>query len=264
MFTDLFGSDVHDVATMNTTISPEKQGKRDFDLPAEHLNKDFDFIPAKAHDPAEIQRRRELGRGTLITETQARGLGVAKTILENIHDEDGLMFASDVLSVAGLNTAWYSYAQNSDVMRRRLKLPIMAHPRLRSVDMIIEDTVESLGKQVERAGMLALATDLRLRSEPEHQRKLGVGVGNLSLRLAMIEPIVAGAFYGAGDSDELAQQIARTHSLRTLDRARILYRKVKTHPSIAQLSDPYSDLAVYWHRNAPGSIQSAVTDALSA
>jgi hypothetical protein len=246
------------------TTTPERQGYRDFDLPNEHLLEGYHFVPAKAHDPAEIARRRELSRGTLITETQAKGLMVARTVLENIDDEDGLMFAADMLSIAGINTAWYSYAQNSDVMRRRLKLPLMTHLRLRSPDAIVEDAVEALGKQVNRAGQLAVATDLRLRSERRHQKELGVGVGNLSLRLAMLEPVVAGAYVGVGDSEELAQEIARTQGLRLLKKAKNMYRNVKTHPSIAQLSDPYSDLAVYWHRNAPGSIQTAIADALSA
>ena len=265
MFTAILQYFRDDVGTMNKlTTSPERQGYRDFDLPAEHLLEGYHFVPAKAHDPAEIERRRELSRGTLITETQAKGLMVAKTVLENIDDEDGLMFAADTLAIAGVNTAWYSYAQNSDVMRRRLKLPIMAHPRLRSPDAIVEDAVEALGKQINRAGQLAVATDLRLRSEGRHQKELGVGVGNLSLRLAMLEPVVAGAFYDVGESEELAQEIARTQCLRLLKKAKNMYRNVKTHPSIAQLSDPYSDLAVYWHRNAPGSIQTAVADALSA
>ena len=248
---------------MKTTISPE-QGYRDFDLPAEHLLQGHHFVPAKAHDLAEIERRRELSPGTLITETQARGLLVAKKILENVDDEDALMFAADTLSIAGINTAWYSYAQNSDVMRRRLKLPIMTHLRLQSPDSIVDDVVEALGKQINRAGQLAVATDCRLRSEGRHQKELGVGVGNLSLKLAMLEPVVAGAFYDVGSSEGLSQEIARTQCLRLLKKAKNMYRNVKTHPSIAQLSDPYSDLAVYWHRNAPGSAQSAVVDALSA
>ena len=53
-------------------------------------------------------------------------------------------------------------------------------------------------------------------------------------------------------------------ALDTLTFARTMYQTVGSHPSIAQLNDPYSELAVYWHRKAPGSVQSAVNDALAA
>lgn len=246
------------------TLSPEKQGYRDFDLPKEHLLDDRHYVPPKTHDHTEIARRKELTPGTLLAETQQRGLAVARHILEYVSDEEGLLFAADMICIAGLNTAWYSYAQNSDVMRRRLKLPIMAHPRSRNVATIAEDSVEALGKQVRRAGQLVTATEYRLRSESDLQRRLGVGVGNVSLRLAMIEPASRAVFNEVGDSDEFAQDIVRRRCLQMLDRARVMHRDTGSHPSIAQLSDPYSHLAVYWHRNAPGCAQSAVVDSLSA
>jgi hypothetical protein len=249
---------------MNTLQSPEKQGFRDFDLPKEHLLEDRHYVPPKAHDQVEIARRRDLSRGTLLAESQHRGLKVAKTILENVNEEEGLFFVADMLSMAGINTAWYSYAQNSDVMRRRLKLPIMISERSRTPDAIVEDSVELLGKQIRRARQLVDATEYQLESEADFQRKIGVGVGNVSLRLAMLEPVSLGAYYSVNDNDVLAQQIARVQSLRLLDKARQMHRTIGAHPSIAQLADPYSHVSVYWHRHAPGSVQTAVIDALAA
>jgi mannose/fructose-specific phosphotransferase system component IIA len=247
---------------MNTITSPEKQGYRDFDLPTEHLLEDRHYVPPRAHDPSEIARRQELTPGTLLAETQLRGLQVARTVLENIDEEEGLLFAADMLAVSGINTAWYSYAQNSDVMRRRLKLPIMINGRSRSMDYIVEDSVQLLTKQVERARQLVVATDCQLSTRQEHQRRIGVGVGNFSLRLAMLEAVAQGACNDVGDNDELLQYIARRQALKTLERARQAHRVIGSHPSMAQLSDPYSHLSVYWYRHAPGSVQTAVADAL--
>lgn len=264
MFTAIYVVIRDYVGTMNTLITPEKQGFRDFDLPKEHLLEDRHYVPPKAHDPSEIARRRDLTPGTLLAETQHRGLKVAHTILANITDEDGLFFAAEMLSRAGINTAWYSYAQNSDVMRRRLKLPIMIDERSRTADAIVDDSIELLGKQVDRARRLIDATEYQLETKGDHQRRIGVGVGNFSLRLSMLEPVSMGAFYDVSDNDFLAQQVARRQALRLLDAARQMHREVGAHPSIAQLADPYSHLAVYWHRKAPGSVQTAVTDALLA
>ena len=247
---------------MNTFTSPEKQGFRDFDLPKEHLLDERHYVPPKTHDPAELARRRDLTPGTLVAESQQKGLLVARRIIEQVSEEEGILFASNMLCIAGLNTSWYSYAQNSAVMRRRLKLPILAHPRLRAPETILEDSAEALGKQVDRAGQLVTATEYSLRSEGQLQTKLGVGIGNASLRLAMLEPVMSETFYAVNDNETLAQDIVRRRCLQMLERARTMHREIGSHPSIAQLSDPYSHLAVYWHRNAPGSAQSAVVDAL--
>jgi hypothetical protein len=248
---------------MNTYTSPEQQGYRDFDLPKEHLNDTRHYVPPKTHDEAEIARRRELSSGTLLAETQKQGLVVARTILGNITDQDGLLFSARLIAAAGINTAWYSYAQNSSVMRRRLKLPIMTHGRSRNAQTTIEDASIALGRQIERADKLIIATDLRQRSRSDHQRRLGVGVGNVSLRLAMYEPVVMGMFPIAEEDEVLMQEQARSRCLEVLEDARTLHSVVGSHPSIAQLSDLYSHLSVYWYRHAPGSAQKAVQEALT-
>lgn len=249
---------------MTTIITPEKQGFRDFDLPKEHLLDIRHHVPARAHDPAEIARRRELSPGTLITEQQRSGLIVARKIMDIVTEEEARIFSYTMLSIAGLNTAWYSYAQNSDVMRRRLKLPIMKHARNHNPDLLVEDVKDALDAQVERATQLVIATDLQLHSEAMHQRRLGVGVGNLALKLGMYEPVLMGAFESDPElTDVEAQMRVRSRTLRLLSRARTMHREVGAHPSIAQLSDPYSHFAVYWHRKAPSGAQSAVNFALS-
>ena len=264
VFTDYSRPKGHDVGTMKTFITPEKQGFRDFDLPKEHLISDRHFIPAKTHDRSEEMRRREMRPGTLIVEQQAKGLNVARTILENISDEEGLLFAANTLAVAGLNSAWYSYAQRAhDVMRRRLKLPIMLHQRARQPASIVEDAKSLLKGAESEAAKLAWAMDRNSRRVDERQRNVGVRTGNMALRLATYEPVLSGDF-GMVLDDESMQAHVREIALDALTSARTMHLVAGSHPSVAQLSDPYSELAVYWHRKAPGSIQSAVNDALAA
>jgi hypothetical protein len=137
------------------------------------------------------------------------------------------------------------------------------HPRSRDVNAIIDDSTELLDKQVVRADKLVTATDLRLRSMHDHQRMLGVGVGNVSLRLAMFRPVTEGRFPSDEEDEVVLQERARSVCLETLEAARTMHAVTGSHPSIAQLSDPYSHLSVYWYRHAPGTAQRAVQDALS-
>lgn len=248
---------------MSKRTTPEQQGYRDFDLPKEHLNDVRHYVPPKTHDAVELARRQELSSGTLLAETQRKGLIVARSILEQVTEEEGLLFSTNLLALAGLNTAWYSYAQNSEVMRRRLKLPLMMHPRSRDARAIVSDSKELIDKQVVRADKLVTATDLRLRTMHDHQRMLGVGVGNVSLKLAMYRPVTEGRFPTEEEDEVVLQERARSVCLDALEAARTMHTVTGSHPSIAQLSDPYSHLSVYWYRHAPGSAQRAVQDALS-
>jgi hypothetical protein len=202
--------------------------------------------------------------GTLIVEQQSRGLTVARTILENSGEEEGLLFAANTLAVAGLNSAWYSYAQRAqDVMRRRLKLPIMLHDRTRQPSLLLEDATSVLLAAERDAGKLVRAMNENPYKVGEHQREVGVRTGNMALRFAVYGPVLMGEF-GIETDDESMQERVREAGLDTLTAARTMHETIGVHPGIAQLSDPYSELAVYWHRKAPGSIQTAVSDALTA
>ncbi len=246
------------------SIELPRQGFRDFDLPVEHLIDERHYIPPKTHDPSEAIRRRELNRGTLIAEQQLRGLKVAKTILDNLDEEEGLLFASDLLACSGLNSAWYSYAQRSqDVMRRRLKLPVMITKRNQNPDMFMEDTLQIMDSAVLEAGRLVGAMEYDPRRIDERQRKVGVRSGNAAIRLACYGSVLAGEFAMYPNEVETQGRV-RELGLKALAKARSLHREMGSHPSLAQLSDPYSHLSVYWHRRAPGSAQTAVVEALAA
>ena len=248
---------------MKQFTTPE-QGFRDFDLPRQHLEpKIGHFVPARAIDPIEIVRRRDMNPGSLLAECQLTGIRCASKILEIVTDEEGLPFTCDILGQAGLNTAWYSYAERAhDVMRRRLHLPILAHARARNPDFLIEDAVEGYQKAETCARKLKNAIEHGVLSEAPHQRNFGRIIGNTSLRLACYEPAVSGELESAEGDDIRLQDLARKRALELLESARDAYLVMHAHPSIAQLSDPYSPLAVYWYNNAPGSARSAVQDAL--
>lgn len=271
IFTALIKRTIYDYFTMRHISPLQKQGYRDFDLPVEHLMAERHYVPPRTHDPAETMRRRDLNPGTLLREMQLRGITVARTILDTITEEEGRRYATEILGIAGLNTAWYSYAHNrTDVMRRRLKLPLMTHPRSRGHEMVYEDATEMLSKAEAKAKLLVEAHEYIPEKIAMRQKDVGVTVGNTALHLLLYVPVLDGVFpVPYPDEDEILpreedmQSTARAIALSGLSRARTIHREIGAHPSIAQLADPYSHLNVYWHRHAPGSAQSALRDALA-
>lgn len=250
---------------MKTFTTPE-QGFRDFDLPKKHLPKyGGHYIPPKAFDPVEVSRRRQMAPGSLLAEQQAMGVRCADKILELVTEEEGLLFASDMLAMAGLNTAWYSYAERAqDVMRRRLHLPLLSHGRARVTDTIIEDVHGGYAVAISEAIKLRNAIEHGLRAKPDRQKKFGRSIGNTSLRLAVMRPAMEGVLEVYADDEPELQDIARRHALLALEAARDAHEEMHAHPSMVQLSDPFSPLTVYWRNNAPPSARTAVHDALES
>ncbi len=101
---------------------------KDFDLPTNHQAKGEDYIPPKARQADEIERRRRLPSGTLLAEQQRDGIAISAEALARLEREEDLQFASRILGASALNTSWYLFAKGAPVMRRRLKLPVLATP----------------------------------------------------------------------------------------------------------------------------------------
>ncbi|MEO5627697.1 MAG: hypothetical protein ABIQ89_02315 [Candidatus Saccharimonadales bacterium] len=232
---------------------------RDFDLPTKHLASKRHFVPAKARDEVEIERRRQRQPGVLIAEQQERGLAVAGSILKHLAKPDGVGFAARILPAAGLNTAWYQFARGAEyeVMRRRLKLPFLAvlpNYRQSSEDMRYDAACRFDAARAKGAELIT-AIEGQLPKTERTKRSLGRMVGTASLVLACAE--LGDRFIEQPLSSTDTQLLVRQNSLRALNDSRTLEAEIGLPPSIAQLSDPDSHLSVFWRREAP-------TDALNA
>jgi hypothetical protein len=240
---------------------------RDFDLPNKHLAYERHYVPPRTRDSAEAERRRSLPRGVLLAEQQLKGLQVATTILEQLgQDGEGLRFATRWLAASGLNTAWYSYAHDAPVMRRRLKLPILAtdDPEQRpSALMLHHDIVSSMRQGLTHAARIVVTTG-RTPVVETYQTQVGRIVGKASLTMACF---AIGDFIGyesASLDDFDLQDLARRRGLASLEDARTLAAAIGTPPSMAQLANPDSDLAVFWRRQAPQGAYEAYEAAVAA
>jgi endonuclease V-like protein UPF0215 family len=232
---------------------------RNFDLPKQHLD-DRHYVPERARTSTEIDRRRTLPSGTILAEHQRDGLHVASQIMQTVEQPEDIAFARGVIAMSGLNAGWYNYAADSPVMRRRLNLPTLADEETdwrETKSGLLTKAQRGLVEAATIAEALASAKADR-RSTLRHQQQLGRRLGNVSLQLACIEISSVADSYSPFD----VQNFAREQSLQTLEQAREFGDQIGSHPSVAQLADPNSPLAVYWRRTAPNGAFEAYEEAI--
>lgn len=247
----------------------EKRIYKDFDLPTNHLPGDEHYVPRRARDSSEIERRRGLRPGTLLIEHQADGLGVMARILDYVEDPVDVQFATKVAAVSGINSAWYGYGRGFEgqVMRRRQKLPMLAtgnpdhQPNL---SMLLLGSRQRLGEAVLHAHTLVAVHEVMPEKSPDYKKMLGRMVGDIALELACVSSPNGIGRYGEVISDFDAQNFARIRGQHMVHHSRALVTEVGSYPSFAQFADRDSDLAVYWRRHAPNGAVEAYEEALAS
>lgn len=233
---------------------------KDFDLPTTLQAKGADYVPPKARDEDEIARRKRLPSGTLLAEQQRDGVAITGDILAQLERQEDLEFASRLLGASALNSSWYLFAQGAPVMRRRLKLPMLANPlpgmRPISAELAIaRDQRLTQVKQKAETHAQMVAFGLSELAVDDNTVILGRSLGNTALAIATVD---LGDQVWANNTDDFAvQDLVRRRSLRTLKDARELGSELHTIPSLAQLANPDSDLAVFWRRTAPNGALNA-------
>lgn len=242
-----------------------KNPPRDFDLPTKHINGQTFFVPPKARNPEEIERRRSQPAGTLLAEYQCRGLAMATIIVGMMRDQEDITSASSFISPAGINVAWHSFAEASSVMRRRLKLAKLdaADPEMRPTSfMLKQDTVERFALATEKSHRLVNA----VRSEDAvHAFAFSKQVAQLTGSAALLlDCIEVGDKIGYGElvmTDYELQMYARSRSMNVLERARNLHTLTGESPTLAGLADPDSGLSVYLRKTATNAVAEAYEQA---
>lgn len=235
--------------------------RTDFDLPTNHLKNAKYYVPPKARTSTEIDRRRELPGGSLILEQQQLGAKIGQLLLSRVENHEDLKFVSTVLTAAGLNTAWYSFGQTDSVMRRRLKLPILAvdydvYPN--SQPDLLATGEQHLSKVSELANDL---TNAYIASSPRRNKLktiFGRSVGDAALSVNCIN--MTDQIRGA--SSYMIQNMVRSSCLVALQRSKVLC-ELSYPPSLAQLPDTDSDLAVLIRRSAPNRVYETYDEAIS-
>jgi hypothetical protein len=237
---------------------------RDFDLPTKHLTGEDHFLPPKARDETEIERRQSLPPGTILLEHQHAGIRIAARILSRLVEPNDIEFSSEILAASGLNTAWYLSGQRAPVQRRRLKLEELAteDPEQRPTTYMLIQNAQSDFELAQSQSQQLI--ELHLSSVPtiDKQRKvLGrtIGHGALTLSCASLGDQIG--YDELQLTDFELQDLARRRGLNALEQARTLAELIGTPPSLAQLGNADSDLSVYWRRQAPNGALDAYEQA---
>lgn len=232
-----------------------KRPFRDFDLPKNHLKNVPHYEPRPPRDSSEIDRLAELPRGTYDAELQHRGIAIATAILSQLDEGgQGLRFATRWLAASGLNTSWYNFKEcSSDVMRWRLKLPILAteDPEQRpSALMLHRQIIGSMRESVmHAAGVVTEIAQPPLLETRRRQLGRNLGHGALIMSCFAVGDFIGYESGNLGDYD--LQSLARQRGLASLEDGRNLASTIGVAPSKAQLADPDSPLSVFWRREAP-------------
>lgn len=248
----------HTFRTMTFMKHPYTQ----FDLPTRHLGGDNHYVPPRARDSSEIDRRRSLPSGTILLEQQHRGLLITQDVLQNVQDAEDTTYAAQFIAACGLNSAWYQYARGSTYMRRHIALPYLVrpkdHPRP-SCDEVLDASRKKIVRVAEAAGALATLHAEQKFGQSDRAISLGRSMAHATLEAACAP--LADALYSR--KDFALQAAVRTHCLNILDNARTLGLELGTPPSFAQLADPDSDLSVHIRREAPSDVYYAFDEAWS-
>lgn len=235
-----------------------------FELPMNFVPAgDPEYIPPVTHNAAEIERRRQLRRGTLVFEQQYLGTIAAKLfvqqLLENGSYED-LDFAAGITSAAELGSARQSLRGGEDVMRRHFNLP-----RVNDFETGLPFSEEE--KIQEALGKLQLATDL---SKGVYERKRDIGevgvrkshnfghkIGDAALAVAMLPHPEIGLSGTVGEAQHQVRKVA----FEALENTRKMRAKVSQNISLAMLGAPVTRLTSYIEENSPHKAYDALRDA---
>jgi len=218
-----------------------------FDLPVNHLGRHGHYIPPKARNEAEIERRKALRSGTLLAEQQQKGTAVAAKLIDFMKDKDDSDFAPNLIAAAAFNTAWHNHAQGAlDVMRRRLWLPVHSRSEADVTrESLMEAGAHGLTEAVVLAGLLARCHESRSAATPTFRKKYGRATGNSALVLAGVSRVEQIA---ETNDPEIQQYQTRKAAMAMATASRDLEERVGANPTFAQLADRDSPLAVYVRR----------------
>lgn len=222
-------------------------------------------MPPKTRDSAEKERRKELPRGTLLTEFQYTGTRMAAIMLGILQDPQDIASAGEIITPAGLNTDWYLSAQNAqDVMRRRRKLALLAtlDPEQRPTSyMLHHEATDLFGAATEKAQGLVIATARGLETLEDFKKKTARSIGHASL---VLDSVAIGDKVGYGEiqaTDFDLQNMSRLRALKALEQARTLHAITGEVPSLAGLADPDSGISVHLRRTATTPVVEAWEEA---
>lgn len=250
---------------MKEIIRPPKQ----LNLPRDMYETVPDFVPYPSDDHNIISKRRD-APGTLVADMELRGIRVLRRLEPSQFDSKREQHAAqDILARTGIGSAHYGLADDEH-MYSPLRLGLVADGmRTRSAERRYTSRDELIAKtQAWLALSETVATgrysNLRTPGRQEHvaqlARSTGRYLGNAALGARVYD--MAGAVEHLHPVD--AQLAVRDSSLALLQEVESYGHDIGARPSVAQLVEPDSPVAVDIRRHAPASVRRAYEAAAAA
>ena len=249
---------------MKEIIRPPKQ----LNLPRDIYDELHNFVPYPSHDDAVITKRRS-APGTLIPDMELRGIRVLQQLDPSRFDSPrDQRAARDILARAGIGSAYHGL-RNEDVMYSPLRLGLVADgTRTRSTEQRYTSRDElhaktqhwlSLAEHTAQGRYTSLHAEGRSEFAHTLERNTGRYIGNAALSTLVYDMAEHVSHLHPVD----AQLAVREQSLAHLRNVREYSQSIGALPSVAQLVEPDSPVAVDTRRHAPSAVRRAYEDVLA-
>lgn len=240
----------------------------EFQISVSHLSPEHHYVPPPAREADEIARRQAERPGHLIAEQQLAGIQIAGEALGKIEGSEDTNFLAGVLAVSAYNSAWYTFAEGADmeVMRRHVDLPWLMGPTPHdrpTSETVLEHARRDLLYATEQAYAVEQAIHYGSPRVHDFRPRLGRTLARAALHLAVVD--LGDKLAGSPRiSDAKVQKMVRARCTRRVTQARTMAADIGSHPSLAGLTDPLSDVSVFIGRQAPSGALKAFQEAAQA
>lgn len=231
---------------------------RNYDSPT--INSGEHYVPGRSRDPEEIAWRHGVGgTGAVVLRQQYRGLLTGRHMLETVEDPNEKAKIAQMFGGSLLFTARYLFGlDDQDVMRRTLKLPLLA------VEGWRENPENYERKFFSALGEVSFATMELAQRKGEKlpvgnlEMKLGRAIGNVGL-MASVFPLIR----ISPDQDPYdIQAVVRQSALNMHQKAVEHSERIGVNMSAAHLADPLSPQGISILRDASDEEAAAYEESL--
>lgn len=250
---------------MKEIIRPPKQ----LDLPRNQFDDLADYETYRSDIPGIIAKR-QLHPGTLVPDQEYRSIPIANALHPTRFDSPKDQHAArDIYTRVALGSANYGL-RSADTMFSTLRLGLVADGRRTTYAERRYTTPEEYLAQTQRSiGLAAMSADTRLRllrtgGDPERihvlKRSVGRHLGNAGLQTLAYD--MPGRFNHLHPVD--VQIRSKELAIELLSDTRDYAKDIGVVPSVAQLAEPDSPVAVDIRRHAPPAVRRAYEAAFAA
>lgn len=215
-------------------------------------------VPSLERDNNTIKAIRELPKDSKVLLRQTLGLWMATSVLKNLDNSEGFMFASRLLAPSILSSSRSSYdkgiglsnnPERTDTGRNNAQLVMVASPERDTVLSFkeIRDVTIDLGQIAVDQSMSAFVDHIDKRAHSNTHFQLGKTLARFGGAMALLS---RGSVTRTGNPS-VVQLGVRDDAQAAVQAISVLQHDLGSYPSAAMVADPYSTMVPFVSRSAP-------------